>query len=92
MYWNDTAFAEEINGTGLTLTWDVLKFGKPRNRKGVIEININMRCIEINYLSNYRQMLIRLTLTWDVLKWRQENWNLRRYRININMRCIEMQM
>ena len=25
MYWNDTAFADEINGTRLTLTWDVLK-------------------------------------------------------------------
>ena len=33
------------------------------------EININMRCIEINITQSAISAGYRLTLTWDVLKW-----------------------
>ena len=69
MYWNTVEGYTAWNGTGLTLTWDVLKSetkGKTTNVK--LTININMRCIEMLW-KNYRSLvMLRLTLTWDVLK------------------------
>ena len=38
---------QPYHSTGLTLTWDVLKYDKCYNIVCTIKININMRCIEI---------------------------------------------
>ena len=38
-----------------------------------IPININMRCIEIEYLRLCKRRVQRLTLTWDVLKYDIDN-------------------
>ena len=69
MYWNDTAFAEEINGTWLTLTWDVLKyvciFTKCRTNAG---LTLTWDVLKSHYLERNVYGATGLTLTWDVLK------------------------
>ena len=71
MYWNEV---KEItiydNKLRLTLTWDVLKF-EPYDKNGAYFtlININMRCIEIQFLAMLFPSHQWLTLTWDVLKY-----------------------
>ena len=52
----------------LTLTWDVLKYYTINILIVVVEININMRCIEMPFLLERTLRTLRLTLTWDVLK------------------------
>ncbi len=52
----------------LTLTWDVLKYWGTMKRTWTIQININMRCIEIIAYIFYKHIRQWLTLTWDVLK------------------------
>ena len=47
MYWNGVTGDDFIALNGLTLTWDVLKFWNASLFELAMEININMRCIEI---------------------------------------------
>ena len=55
-----------------------------------IEININMRCIEMLDKLLVMNVIRRLTLTWDVLKFCKPPTYTNVSRININMRCIEI--
>ena len=53
----------------LTLTWDVLKYSTlVKSQSNTTLININMRCIEMQYWDYQPQKQTGLTLTWDVLK------------------------
>ena len=45
-----------------------------RVARGVVVININMRCIEIGDIYYSKICLCRLTLTWDVLKYCEAIW------------------
>ena len=68
MYWNIHIKRWPPNGAGLTLTWDVLKFVERQVVNSTVEININMRCIEMEEPEIENSDNIGLTLTWDVLK------------------------
>ena len=50
MYWNQFVISDIFITTGLTLTWDVLKYANFTDTVGSMTININMRCIEIALL------------------------------------------
>ena len=68
MYWNNSIAARSPFPNGLTLTWDVLKFVERQVVNSTVEININMRCIEMEEPEIENSDNIGLTLTWDVLK------------------------
>ena len=59
----------KANMSGLTLTWDVLKWTEGGVVFQLKQININMRCIEIHSRVLYNSSCFWLTLTWDVLKY-----------------------
>ena len=70
--WDVLKFYESCSITdkvrGLTLTWDVLKCFQTYSCICFIQINTNMRCIEILFGTEDNAYAIGLTLTWDVLK------------------------
>ena len=54
MYWNediDLSVKDEV--LWLTLTWDVLKYSFSFASASSLVININMRCIEMQYLPEH---------------------------------------
>ena len=59
---------KDADGSGLTLTWDVLKYTPLGLNATWNAININMRCIEICDTGDLILFDEWLTLTWDVLK------------------------
>ena len=51
MYWNAKKAKIKLLSIWLTLTWDVLKFvGGINGLISGVQININMRCIEITFI------------------------------------------
>ena len=75
----------------LTLTWDVLKLELINDERYDFMININMRCIEIQFLVILQLYQFRININMRCI----EIYQVRAVifsvtAININMRCIEM--
>ena len=90
MYWNGESTVSLASDSGLTLTWDVLKWDFHSDIQNGSEININMRCIEMSMVPDGSCIPDGLTLTWDVLKLIHPLTKIMWLVININMRCIEI--
>ena len=92
MYWNCILWLYSFFQRWLTLTWDVLKYEMTKGKEVTVEININMRCIEIQiqWWQKKTRNLININMRCIEIFLAHLHWL--RNQININMRCIEMRM